>query len=253
MEESGISRRGILAGGAAAGILGMVTNLGTGPASAAPLAVPAAIDPATVPHTYFAFDTGLWNGHLMTNCQVTMGEFVKDTANSPLFREGIFETPKLPWEPRYDNGYPNVFWDPEQKKYRCYYTLFIRDPASLNTPPKERAKTGYVIANRQTGLAYAESTDGVHWSKPHLGIVDFDGSTDNNPPHAEREGRHLPVHGLLRGRHPLHRAQAVAGQQPRSRRRLPQSGVQGLPHRPVHADHAPVGLERPGLGHLDEL
>ena len=29
-------------------------------------------------------------------------------------------------------------------------------------------------------LCYAESEDGIHWTKPHLGLYDFDGSRDNN-------------------------------------------------------------------------
>ena len=32
----------------------------------------------------------------------------------------------------------------------------------------------------QPNVAYAESTDGVHWIKPNLGIVDYHGSKDNN-------------------------------------------------------------------------
>jgi hypothetical protein len=32
----------------------------------------------------------------------------------------------------------------------------------------------------QPNVAYAESTDGVQWTKPNLGIVDYAGSTDNN-------------------------------------------------------------------------
>ena len=27
---------------------------------------------------------------------------------------------------------------------------------------------------------YAESRDGIHWTKPHLGLVEVDGSTANN-------------------------------------------------------------------------
>lgn len=183
------SRRGVLFGGVGTAGLAAVAGIARpGSAAAAQSAQSApsmaslasVVDPATVPHTYLAMDTGLWNGHLMKNCRIGMGEFVKDEANNPLFREGQFESPRLPWEPRYDNGYPNVFWDPEHQKYRCYYTLFVRDPASLNTSPEERRKSDYVIANRETGLCYAESEDGVHWVKPSLGIVEFEGSKDNN-------------------------------------------------------------------------
>lgn len=31
-----------------------------------------------------------------------------------------------------------------------------------------------------SSLCYATSMDGIHWHKPALGIVDFDGSSDNN-------------------------------------------------------------------------
>jgi hypothetical protein len=34
--------------------------------------------------------------------------------------------------------------------------------------------------DNQPNVAYAESTDGIHWIKPNLGIVDYHGSTDNN-------------------------------------------------------------------------
>jgi hypothetical protein len=176
---AGISRRGLVLGAlttSALGALGL-SDAGTPLANAIGN---QAVDPATVPHKYFAFDTGLWNGHLMKNCQIELGRFIKDEQHNPLFREGNFEDPRLLWEPRYDNGYPNVFWDPEHHKYRCYYTLFVRDPASLNTSPEQRRKTDYVIANRQTGLCYAESPDGINWTKPDLGLVDFDGSTANN-------------------------------------------------------------------------
>lgn len=177
----GVSRRGVVLGGLAASALGAIGLSGFGITDAKAAGImPATVDPATTANKYFAFDTGLWNGHFMKNCQIQMGSFIKDKQNNPLFREGMFESPQLPWEPRYDNGYPNVFWDPEHNKYRCYYTLFIRDPASLNTSRDERRKSDYVIANRQTGLCYAESTDGIHWTKPQLGLVDFDGSTANN-------------------------------------------------------------------------
>lgn len=35
-------------------------------------------------------------------------------------------------------------------------------------------------AKGRVSLAYAESRDGVNWEKPNLGVVDYDGSTDNN-------------------------------------------------------------------------
>ncbi|WP_328459650.1 hypothetical protein [Streptomyces sp. NBC_00448] len=103
------------------------------------------------------------------------GTFVKDTANNPQFGEGLYDTPSPPWEPRFDNGYPNVFWDPEHRRYRCYYPLFVVDPSSSSTPVDQRAGKPYSTAGRVTGCSYAESADGVHRTNPALGIVDFDG------------------------------------------------------------------------------
>ncbi|GAB2476338.1 hypothetical protein GCM10027063_16630 [Promicromonospora xylanilytica] len=163
------SRRGFISGALTAAAASPL------PVAARPMALP---DPSKQ-RKFYAFDSGFWNGHIHTNASVQMGTFVKDS-RGPLFREGIFEDPYLPWEPRYDNGYPNVLWDPEAKLFRAYYTLLVKDPASLDTPPARRAKEPYVIAGREAGLAYAESTDGIVWTKPHLGVVEFDGSTDNN-------------------------------------------------------------------------
>ena len=35
-------------------------------------------------------------------------------------------------------------------------------------------------ADRNQAAAYAESSDGIHWERPNLGFVEYDGSTDNN-------------------------------------------------------------------------
>ena len=37
----------------------------------------------------------------------------------------------------------------------------------------------YVSPHREVAC-YAESTDGIHWTKPELGLVEFDGSKKNN-------------------------------------------------------------------------
>jgi hypothetical protein len=46
----------------------------------------------------------------------------------------------------------------------------------------EKLRMWYICrdADNQPNVAYAESTDGVTWTKPNLGIVDYHGSTDNN-------------------------------------------------------------------------
>lgn len=99
----------------------------------------------------------------------------------PMINETFFSPDGNRWEPRIDNGYPNVFFDPEKHCYRCYYSQFTVDRVSAATPLSKRAFTHYEAkAGREVSLAYAESQDGRHWVKPQLGLVDFEGSTANN-------------------------------------------------------------------------
>ena len=132
-------------------------------------------------HKYLVLDRGIFVGRWAENAVLKVNKIKKDKANNPLFKEGFFLDPPLKWEVRYDNGYPNVMYDPKYKIFRCYYTLFTKDEASENTSLEERGKIDYVpTGNRITSLCYAESADGIHWHKPSLGLVDFEGSKENN-------------------------------------------------------------------------
>ena len=62
-----------------------------------------------------------------------------------------------PWEGPF-NGGCCVF------EYEGLYRMYYRGMAAHGGP----------------NLCYAESADGIHWSKPNLGLVDIDGSRDNN-------------------------------------------------------------------------
>jgi len=55
----------------------------------------------------------------------------------------------------------------ESGKYRLWYVAFDDD---------EKSK----VASARWRAAYAESTDGVTWTKPNLGLVEFAGNTNNN-------------------------------------------------------------------------
>lgn len=117
----------------------------------------------------------------MENVRLAVSPIQKDTANNPLFHEDFFSDPPRRWEPRYDNGYPNVIYDPLDHKYRCYYTLCSKDNDSAFAPKQERATRDYRPSpTRIASLGYAESEDGIHWVKPSLGLVEFEGSKDNN-------------------------------------------------------------------------
>ena len=71
-----------------------------------------------------------------------------------------------PWEGNASH-YRTIIKDGD--RYRMYFSglqYVVRDGA--NTHAHERF------------LCYAESTDGVHWERPDLGLVEFDGATRNN-------------------------------------------------------------------------
>jgi hypothetical protein len=67
-----------------------------------------------------------------------------------------------PWEGAFSN-YSTIIQD--GSRFRLYYR---------GLPTAKRELEG------DTVTAYAESTDGIHWTKPELGIVNINGSTRNN-------------------------------------------------------------------------
>lgn len=113
------------------------------------------------------------------NAKLELGTVQKHRAN-PLFTEDYFADQPRPWEARLDNVYPNVIYDEDDGVFKCWYKSFIVDEASNNTPLDQRPRRAYGESRREEGLCYAVSTDGIHWEKPALGIIDFDGSTANN-------------------------------------------------------------------------
>lgn len=128
---------------------------------------------------YLFLDRGIVNGRRMTNTRVELSAVRKE--GMIFFKEDFFAEEPREWEVRYDNGYPNVFYDSKEHLYRCYYTLFIHDKHSENTPLEERPEKNYVPGpDRVTALCYACSPDGIHWEKPELGLVEFKGSRQNN-------------------------------------------------------------------------
>ena len=112
------------------------------------------------------------------NAKLTIGEVRKEKSN-PLFVED------RTWEPRYDNMYPNVIYDEEENLYKCWYCPFIVDQRTTETVPEKRnpSDTPYMSARpagREEAMLYATSADGINWTKPNLGIVNFNGNSNNN-------------------------------------------------------------------------
>ena len=110
--------------------------------------------------------------------KLTLGEVTKHPQN-PLFGED------KPWEPRFDNVYANVIYDSEDRLYKCWYNPFIVDERVTHTPPEKQHPDfgNYMDAKpnrREMAVCYAYSTDGLHWKKPELGLVEFNGNKQNN-------------------------------------------------------------------------
>ena len=84
--------------------------------------------------------------------------------HKPVGREIVLQHDR-PWE-------GSVTWCPvvikEGDRYRMWYRAGSDRPR-----PGQQTKVFY-------NNAYAESTDGIHWERPNLGMYEFDGSTDNN-------------------------------------------------------------------------
>jgi len=74
-----------------------------------------------------------------------------------------------PWESQ-SPGYATIVHDREHAQYRMYYRSSLAPPSFV----KKRD------APRREVTCYAESRDGIHWTRPSLGLIEFDGSKDNN-------------------------------------------------------------------------
>ncbi len=126
---------------------------------------------AVLRHRYLLLDQRIIDR--VENATLRVCQAEKDARNS-LFGEDE------PWEVRYDNLYPNVRRDPASGLYQCWYSPFIVDDAVSGTPAADRPKTTYAPEIREMGVCYAESQDGIAWTKPDLGLVEFEGSKNNN-------------------------------------------------------------------------
>ena len=96
-----------------------------------------------------------------SNAALVPGLSVKSQRN-PLFVEG-----SAAWEAYIDNGYVKVIFDPSDQLNKTWN--------SSNPGQDAKNDEGY-----RGLLIYRESTNGVNWPMPSLGIVPYNGSTANN-------------------------------------------------------------------------
>lgn len=83
-------------------------------------------------------------------------------------------SPDTPWESRCQ-VYGTAYYDELAGRFKLWYL----------TTPKDRGLKPLVLPDREraphtTLAAYAESADGIHWTKPDLGLFPYDGDKHNN-------------------------------------------------------------------------
>ena len=107
----------------------------------------------------------------MKNVRLTMNAPYQD--HEPVF------LPEAPWEYRI---YPYATVMREGDVFRLWYLAYEWDPpAGVELPVAGTAEDARLFWKHTRGrLCYAESTDGVHWERPNLGLVEYSGSGDNN-------------------------------------------------------------------------
>ena len=109
----------------------------------------------------------------VTNAKLEVGTVVKHSTN-PLFEE------EKEWEMRFDNLYGNVIFDEEEQIYKCWYCPFIVDSSATGMTIEERSRRYRDPENREMAICYATSVDRISWEKPELGLVEYNGSKQNN-------------------------------------------------------------------------
>ena len=151
------------------------------------------ITSATRAHSHLTIDPSVVE--FSRGLEVSLGPVTKDSAN-PLFGED------KPWEAAWWNTYPTVAYDAATSKYKMWYNSNIDCSCKRGVPvPCSASNTsnpgmcphlGYNVTGNPrvfgehlvygaiTAVMFAESTDGLSWAKPSLGLVSFRGSTANN-------------------------------------------------------------------------
>ncbi len=101
------------------------------------------------------------------NLKLTLQRPAKYAAN-PVMSAGPIEGP---------DGYGTLLYGTVIKDGGKFGMWYVASPRADPKFPEDYAK---VFHNGYRPIAYAESTDGIHWTKPDLGLVTFRGNRHNN-------------------------------------------------------------------------
>ena len=87
--------------------------------------------------------------------------------------------PERPWEGNFMRPIKVIF-DPTDQIFKMWYSSSTITVRLENGKPVPGGAAGLVLDTRGDVMCLATSEDGIHWERPSLGLVEFDGSTDNN-------------------------------------------------------------------------
>jgi hypothetical protein len=111
------------------------------------------------------FDQG---GHGFKPVDIPVGiRITQETAQ----RSELWLLSDRPWEKSVSS--PTVLFD--EGRFRCWYSAGL-----TGEPQKTTVEKGQVMELSGSALAYAESADGLKWTKPSLKLFSFQGSRENN-------------------------------------------------------------------------
>ena len=105
----------------------------------------------------------------MTNARQVMNPAEKVTHN-PIIR------PDRPWEGNHFYG-SYVIFDEEEQLFKMRYST---NEVTMRKVDGKTVTGGYESTAEKSFTCLATSKDGFHWEKPSLGLVEFQGSTENN-------------------------------------------------------------------------
>jgi hypothetical protein len=103
-------------------------------------------------------------------CAYYFGEVSREPGRPVRHPENPVLLPDRPWEAT-TLAHGSVYRDPTSGTYRLWY-----EAARFFPQWEELGRTMCECGS----VCYAESDDGIRWTKPSLGLVDFQGSRDNN-------------------------------------------------------------------------
>ena len=106
---------------------------------------------------------------------------VSKTLNQPAKYAGNpIMIPLYPWEGRLAL-YGTVWNDGEDGRFRMWYQGYAgMGVPSMGADIQSSPWKGFDAANLLYTIGYATSNDGIFWNRPNLGLIEYDGSKDNN-------------------------------------------------------------------------